>query len=128
MKRLNQVLASIVLVLTGAALLMVVLKGSDLILAPNPNVGTSDFIGIILTALGVMLTAVTVFLGALALIGWATFEARVNQSAEAFLEKRFSEKDPRYLSLVEDLRRASLEGTRQKYPDENNSPYSEDAA
>jgi len=127
MKRVNQIVGGILLMLLGAALLLVVVKGSGLTFSPNDRIPPSDFLSIILTALAVMLTAVTVFLGALALIGWATFEARVKQSAESFLENRFSENDPRYIALVEELKRDSLKGTRQTYDEENTSKFSEEA-
>lgn len=127
MKYVRQIVAGILLLLLGAALLVVVVNGSGLSLRASDDLSRADFVSIILTALGVMLTAVTVFLGALAIIGWATFEARVKQSSEAFLERRFSEDDPRYIALVEDLKRESLKGTRQSYLDENESTFTEDA-
>jgi hypothetical protein len=157
MKTLKQVLIAILLMVTGAFLLVVIVKGSGLTFSPNRSISEAEFVSIILTALGVMLTAVTVFLGALAIIGWSTFETRVQQSAEAFmkmrfadndpdyrkfveklelsvnenaerfLENRFSPEDPRYVNLVEDIKRASLEGTRQSYVEENESPFAEDA-
>lgn len=127
MKYVYHVLGSILLLLTGAVLMLLLMKGSGLSFSPTDKISPSDFLSIILSALGVMLTAVTVFLGALALIGWATFEARVAQSAEVFLERRFSETDPRYVALVEELKRDSLRGTRPTYPTENDSPYAEDA-
>ena len=144
--------------LIGAILLVVVVKGSGLTFGPNRSVSEAEFVSIILTALGVMLTAVTVFLGALAIIGWATFETRVQQSANAFmnkrfadddpdykaflkkvedkvnenaekfLETRFSENDPRYEKLVEDLKRDSLGGNTENYDEENDSPFDENEA
>lgn len=144
--------------LIGAVLLVVAVKGSGLTFAPNRNVFESEFVSIILTALGVMLTAVTVFLGALAIIGWSTFETRVQQSADAFmvrrfadedpdykafvskveeqvnenaekfLERRFSEQDPRYAKMIDDIKRASLGGNTETYDEENDSPFDENAA
>lgn len=144
--------------LTGALLLVVVVKGSGLTFGPNRSVSEAEFVSIILSALGVMLTAVTVFLGALAIIGWSTFETRVQKSAEAFmkmrfgdedpdyqafitrvearvatsaesfLDRRFSEDDPRYVKMVEDLKKASLGGNTETYDEENESPFAEDAA
>jgi hypothetical protein len=158
MRVLKQGIVAVLLMLTGALLLVVVVKGSGLTFGPNRAVSESEFVSIILTALGVMLTAVTVFLGALAIIGWATFETRVQQSADAFmrkrfadddpdyqvflngleeklnrnaetfLEKRFSENDPRYTKLVEDLKRDSLGGNTETYDEENESPFDENAA
>lgn len=158
MKLFKQGIAAVLLMLTGAFLLVVVVKGSGLTFGPNRAVTESEFVSIILTALGVMLTAVTVFLGALAIIGWATFETRVQQSADAFmnrrfadddpdyqaflkkvedkvnsnaeqfLENRFSENDPRYAKLVEDLKRDSLGGNTETYDEENDSPFDENAA
>lgn len=151
-------ITAIFLMLIGAVLLVVIARGSGLSLAPNRAISGAEFVSIVLSALGVMLTAVTVFLGALAIIGWATFETRVqqsansfmkkrfaeddpdyqafierveqklNQNAEDFLEKRFSPSDPRYLEMVESLKRASLGGNTENYDDENSSPYDENAA
>jgi hypothetical protein len=158
MSRLRQGLVAIFWMLAGAVLLVVAVKGAGLSFGPNRNVSESEFVSIILTALGVMLTAVTVFLGALAIIGWSTFETRVQQSAEAFmnrrfadedpdyqafvmkveaqvnqnaeqfLERRFSENDPRYAKLVDDLKRDSLGGNTETYDEENDSPFDENAA
>ncbi len=157
MKLVQRAFTAIFLMLVGAMLLVVIVKGSGLTFGPNRSVSEAEFVSIILTALAVMLTAVTVFLGALAIIGWSTFETRVKQSAEAFmkvrfadddpeykifmarvesqvninaetfLEKRFSEGDPRYVQMVEDLKKASLGGNTETYDDENSSPYDENA-
>jgi hypothetical protein len=123
----KQCLWSVLLLIAGAGLMLVIMRGSGLSFSPTDKVTPSDFLAIVLTALAVLLTAVTVFLAALAFIGWATFEARVKQSAETFLDKRFSEDDPRYVALIDELKRDSLRGTRPSYPVENDSPYSEDA-
>lgn len=158
MNRLKQGAVAIFWMLVGAVLLVVAVKGSGLTFGPNRHVSEAEFVSIILTALGVMLTAVTVFLGALAIIGWSTFETRVqqsadafmfkrfadddpdyqkfvrkvesqvNQNAEQFLERRFSEEDPRYAKLVEDLKRASLGGNTETYDEENDSPFDENEA
>ena len=132
MKLLLQVLGAVVLLLTGAALLITVMHGSGLSFEVRDDISRADYLSIILSALAVMLTAITIFLGALAIMGWATFEARVKQSSESFLERRFSEDDPRYTQLVEELKeqvtRQSLKGGRPTYPDENDSPFNEDAA
>jgi hypothetical protein len=131
MKLVLQTLGAFVLLLGGAALLVVIGQGTGLQLAPNDAVSRADFLGIILSALAVMLTAVTIFLGVLALFGWVTFESRVKQSSEAFLDRRFSDEDPRYKQLVEDIKadviRKTLEGDRPSYPNEDASPFSEDA-
>lgn len=158
MNRLRQAAVTVFWMLTGAVLLVVAVKGSGLTFGPNRNISEAEFVSIILTALGVMLTAITVFLGVLAIIGWSTFETRVqqsadafmlkrfadddpdyqaflkkveekvNQNAEEFLENRFSEDDPRYAKLVEDLKRASLGGNTETYDEENESPFDENAA
>jgi hypothetical protein len=158
MKLLKQSLGAVFWMLVGSTLLVVTVKGSGLTFGPNRSVSEAEFVSIILSALGVMLTAVTVFLGALAIIGWTTFETRVQQSAEAFmrvrfaeddpdykafmervatqvnestesfLDRRFSDDDPRYIQLVEDLKKASLGGNTEEYSEENESPYDESAA
>lgn len=131
MRPLLSVIAAILLVLTGAALVVVVMQGSGLALQPNEEISRADFLAIILTAVAVILTAITIFLGALAFVGWATFETRVKQSSDAFLEKRFSDDDPRYMRLVNDLkedvgRRITFEGESPKTP-ENESNLDESA-
>lgn len=55
-------------------------------------------------------------------------EDKVNSNAEQFLENRFSENDPRYAKLVEDLKRDSLGGNTETYDEENDSPFDENAA
>jgi hypothetical protein len=132
MKFVTRILAAVVLLLAGPFLWVVLVHGSGLTLHPNDQITRADFLAIILSALGVMLMAITIFLGALAVIGWATFETRVKQASEAFLEKRFSEDDSRYATLVNDLKedvtRRILKGGRPEYPNENASPFDEDAA
>lgn len=158
MNILKQIAYVFILLVNGAALLFLVVEGSGLSLSPSPNVSGSEFVSIILSALGVVLAAVTVLLGILAIIGWATFESRVEESAKAFLserfrpgseeydevfekikgellnnlessvQKRFSEEDPRFQELVEDLKRRALSGTAEQYAEENSSIYDEDAS
>jgi len=105
MKLFLRILCGLVLLLAGAALLVVIGKGSGLELVPNEQISRADYLSIILTSLAVMLTTLTIFLGVLAIFGWATFETRVKQSSESFLDKRFSENDPRYLKLVNELKK-----------------------
>lgn len=96
--------AAITMAIIGASIFAVILKASGLRFAPDPEIGPAEFISIILTALGVIIAAVTLFIGALAVFGWATFETRVTQASEEFLEKRFSPSDSRYNQLLEDLK------------------------
>lgn len=119
------------LLLLGAALAYVIWSGSNLKLAPNPNIGSADFVAIILTALGVILAALAIFLGGMALVSWKMFDDRVKTHAEAFLEKRFSPSDQRYADLVEtlrdDARREAQLAKKDQKEIENLSSYEEDA-
>lgn len=124
-----KVLQSTVLLLIGAALVVVIQIGSGLSFA-NMTFSSAEFISIILTALGVILAALALFIGVLAVIGWATFESKIKSTSEEFLERRFSTDDLRYGELIaeikEDVRRQIATTQRHELP-ENESPYSEDA-
>ena len=128
----RRLLTLIVLLLSGAALMYVIQAGSGLAFMPSDKISPSDFISIILSALGVTLAALALFLGGLAIIGWSAFEDRVKQNSEEFLERRFSATDPRYVELIEELKedvRRELEISRRQQPQiENESPFDEDAA
>ena len=132
MKLARQILNVLVLLLTGAGLLYIIQKGSGLTAHPNDAINSADFISIILTALGVILAALALFLGGLAIIGWTSFEAKLAQSAEEFLERRFSTNDQRYVNLIDELKqdvRREMALSRRKAGDiENNSPFDESAA
>lgn len=109
----------------------VIEAGSGLRLTPNSDISASDFISIILSALGVILTALALFLGVLALVGWATFEERLKQNSDEFLKKRFSAEDERYIELIneikEDVRREMQLKAPAKADIENESPFDSDA-
>lgn len=104
MRQFLQAAAALTLMIIGAAIFAVILKASGLRFAPDAEIGPSQFVSIILTALGVIIAAVTLFIGALAVYGWVTFETRVVQASEEFLDKRFSSSDARYNQLVEDIK------------------------
>ena len=122
--------ASFVLLVAGAALMLIVQSASGLSFTPAASLDASAFVSIILTALGVILAALALFIGVLAIIGWTTFESKVKNSSEQFLEKRFSTDDPRYLDLIKEIKedvRRQIDVSRKRTIIENESPYSEDA-
>ncbi|MBB4641959.1 hypothetical protein [Rhizorhapis suberifaciens] len=132
MNQARNVLSTVVLLLSGAALLYVIEAGSNLELTPKGDISAADFISIILTALGVILAALAIFLGGLAIIGWATFEEKLKQNSEEFLKKRFSPEDERYVDLIEELKEdVRREMNLRKQPKtediENISPFDPDA-
>jgi hypothetical protein len=131
MKLVRNILSSVVLVLTGAALMYVIQAGSNLTLLPSDRITSADFISIILTALGVILAALALFIGGLAIIGWATFEDRLKHNSEEFLKIRFSTDDERYVELIKELKedvRREMD-LKKDVPKEieNQSPFDPDA-
>ena len=131
MVTVRNALLIIVLLATGAALLVVIQAGTGLRLLPNDNISPADFISIILTALGVILAALALFIGGLAIVGWATFEDRLKQNSEEFLSRRFSTEDQRYVNLINDLKEDVRREMDLKNPNisdiENQSPFDPDA-
>jgi uncharacterized membrane protein len=120
------VLAAIVLLVLGAALMHILSSGSTFQFAHRDDIGPSEFISIILTALGVILAAMAIMLGALAIVGWSSIQSQVENKADAiskdFLRERFSDGNPDYLQFVEDLKediRARLIGVVQEDDPEN---------
>lgn len=131
MKLARDILVIGLLLLTGAALMYVIEAGSGLRFMPGDKVSPSDFISIILTALGVILAALALVLGGLAIVGWATFEEKLKHNSDEFLKKRFSAEDQRYIDLIneikEDVRREIQIKSNRKIELENQSPFDPDA-
>lgn len=99
-----RILIAMLLICLGAALFSVAMKASGLSFAPDPDIGPSEFISIILTALGVIIAVVTLLIGVMAIYGWITFETRVTQASQEFLKKRFSPEDPQYAELIAEIK------------------------
>lgn len=128
-KRL-QVVAAIILVLLGAALIVVIQKASGLSPQPAAEMTYAEFTSVILTALGVMLAALTLFLGAVALIGWTSFESLVERNTSEYLEKRFGTKDTPTIDtneVRETVRQElALTAPSASQEPENESPFGEE--
>jgi hypothetical protein len=128
-KRL-QVVAAIILVLLGAALIVVIQKASGLSPQPADEMTYAEFTSVILTALGVMLAALTLFLGAVALIGWTSFEGLVERNTSEYLEKRFGTQDTPTIdtnqvreTVKQELALTATGGSQEP---ENESPFDEE--
>jgi hypothetical protein len=126
-----KIIGAVVLMLLGAALLVVVQRGSGINPSLKGDLSFADFTGIILTALGVILAALALLLGVVAVVGWSTFESMVQRKSNEYLEKRFSPEDERYVRLIEDIkedvrREIALRRVSDREP-ENASPYDEAA-
>lgn len=115
-KRLGFALALVVAALAGAGLWAVASTGMRLEHAAN-DISYAEFTSIILTALGVLIAVLGLLLGALAIVGWATFQRQVAESSERYLAKQFDDEGQAYRRLVrelkEDVVRAALEGVGQ---------------
>lgn len=102
----------------------------EVALTVSPTVSYDDLIATILTALGVILAALALFIAIIAFFGWVTFEKRIGESAENFLERRFSPEDPRYMELLSEIKqdvRRQIEFARKRDLPENDNPFSEDS-
>lgn len=128
-KRL-QMVAAILFVLLGAALIVVIQKASGLSPQPAKEMTYAEFTSVILSALGVMLTALTLFLGAVALIGWTSFEGLVERNTSEYLEKRFGTKDTPTIdanaireTVRQELALTTPSGSQEP---ENESPFDEE--
>ena len=116
-------------VAVGAALLYVVWSGSDLVLEPNPNVSSADFVSIILTALGVILAALAVFLGGMAVLSWRMFDDRVKSHVEDYLNE-FVKPTERYeviKKLIHDHYETTKKLSESEKELENLSKFDEDS-
>lgn len=114
----------------GLSVGIVIFARPGIALTVSPTVTYDDLIATILTALGVILAALALFIGIIAFFGWVTFEKRIAQSAETFLERRFSPDDPRYIELLAEIKqdvRRQIEFGRNRDLPENENPFSEDS-
>lgn len=113
----------------GAALTYLVWAGSNLTLEPNPDVSSSDFVAIILTALGVILAALAVFLGGMALFSWRNFDQRIGSQVEEYLDE-FVKPTERYdaiKELLDDHREKTKKLMEAEKELENLSKFDEDS-
>ena len=98
----------IICLLLGAALMYVIESGSRLQFVPSSTVGPTEFISIILSALGVILAAMALLIGVLAIVGWNSIqnqvERKIKDHAGDYLSKRFSDDNGEYLQFVEDIK------------------------
>lgn len=132
MPRLLTIIGGVVLLVVGAALAVLIQKASGLDPTPSKSMSYAEFISVILTALGVILAALTIFLGAIAFIGWASFEALVQRKARDYLVDRFGAQDPSVNrdtnELKETIRREiELHSKKSEELPENISPFDPDA-
>jgi hypothetical protein len=132
MPRSLTVMGGVVLVLVGAALAVLIQKASGLDPAPSESMSYAEFTSVILTALGVILAALTIFLGAIAFIGWASFEALVQRKAREYLVNRFGAHDPSVNRDTDELketirREIELHSKKSDELPENMSPFDPDA-
>lgn len=102
------IFASVILLLLGAALMYAIDAASGLEFTRSENLTPAEFITIVLSALAVILAALTLMIGALAIIGWNSIQARVerkvDESSEDYLKRRFSDDDEEYQQFVEDIK------------------------
>jgi hypothetical protein len=131
MPQMLKALGAGVLLLLGAALAVLIQKASGLDPTPSESMSYAEFTSVILTALGVILAALTIFLGAIAFIGWSSFEALVQRKAREYLTDKFGADDPvtsrDMAELEETIRRElGMQSNRNQELPENVSPFDED--
>lgn len=116
-------------VAVGAALWHLVWTGSHLRLAPNPDISSADFVAIILTALGIILAALAVFLGGLAFFNWQTFDERVRDQVEDYLDEyvKPTERYDALKELLDDHKEKTKRLEEAEKELENLSNFDEDA-
>lgn len=100
----------IMLVFALGAILLLIVQYSAQLPPADKDMTYSDFISIILTALGVMLTALTIFLGVLAVVGWTSIESKLRDHSISYFKDQLSSEGPLRAELEELFTEIAYEG------------------
>lgn len=100
----------IMLVFALGAILLLIVQYSVQLPSADKDMTYSDFISIILTALGVMLTALTIFLGVLAVVGWTSIESKLRDHSISYFKDQLSSEGPLRAELEELFTEIAYEG------------------
>jgi hypothetical protein len=93
---------------------------------PLGDVSYTDFISIMLTALGLMMAVLAIFIAVAGVIGWATLENKLKDHSLNYFTQQFAEDGPLRRDLEElfaDIAYTGIEGLKQPMPEEG--PYTD---
>lgn len=115
----------LMLVFALGAILLLIVQYSAQLPPPDKDMTYSDFISVILTALGVMLTALTIFLGVLAVVGWTSIESKLRDHSISYFKDQLSSEGPLRAELEELFTEIAYEGI-ESYKSQQQSNQEED--
>lgn len=121
MRKILLIVFAVICIIAVTVITTVALHGTG---SSNPlgDIRYVDLIAIVLTALAVMLTALGIFLAALAVIGWATFEAKLKASSLDYFSSQLGKDGPLRRELETLLEEMSLSGVEKDKPAEPTPP------